>query len=161
MQHVNLNLGGGSDMLRFNNEVKLPAGRAESSAGTPSSLTQVESLSFIKPSSVLSQLQSLNGLLLSEMQMFWWGDVSLEYCCLDLIHPDGMHANPGVVMKSCWKTWRIVNKLSRLPFVLSCFHPCFEAIWQYFLRILFVVFDHSWFQQVMRLKSFVFCWWSF
>lgn len=124
---------GGGDMLWLNNEVKLPAGRAESSAGTPSSLTQVESLSFIKPSSVLSQLQSLNGLLLSEMQMFWWGDVSLEYCCLDLIHPDGMHANPGVVMKSWLKTWRIVNKLFRLPFALSCFYVCFGEIRQSFL----------------------------
>jgi len=60
-------------MPGFNNEVNLPAGRAESSTGTPSSLTQVERLSFIKPSSVLSQLLSLNGLLLSEMQMFLVG----------------------------------------------------------------------------------------
>lgn len=95
------------------------------------------------------------GFCCQRCKCFWWGDVSLEYCCLDLIHPDGMHATLGWLWSHVWKqNCGLLSTVSRRQRALcSCFHLSFRKIWLFW----HFVCRRSWFVWVI-VASCVFCW---
>lgn len=85
----------------------------------------------------------LNGLLLSEMQMFWWGDV-----CFGSHSPRWHARKPKAGVRSCLKTRGTSRRLIHFQFQKNQKHVCFNVI----LGCLNESF--------VSRGSFVCCWWS-